>query len=77
MNEPERHKRNGDWMTQEQRAAKLTEIAYAREEGNRAQDTIDNLRKVLGTYRFEKDPTCNFFEGYRAAMTVIYNHGDL
>lgn len=57
--------------------SKLTEYAYAIKQCKQAEEAIDFLRQILGTYECERNATVNFLEGYRSAMKRIINQAEL
>ena len=60
-----------------EQAHKLTEAALAHEEVRKAEDALNLLRTILGTFRYEKDTTVALLEGYVLAMKRITHQADL
>lgn len=58
-------------------ASKLTELAFAKEQAKKADETLQFLRQLLGTYVYERDETVNKVTGYLIAMNKIIQQAEL
>jgi hypothetical protein len=57
-------------------AMKLTEVAFAMEQAKKADEVLQFLRQLLGTYLYERDGTVNKVTGYVIAMNEIIQQAD-
>lgn len=58
-------------------AVKLTEVAFAKEQAKKADEVLQFLRQLLGSYLYERDETVNKVTGYVIAMNKIIQQAEL